>query len=137
MIFVVAGTQDVIGDFLDDEDVSILACSRCGNSYTDRVIAQNTETGEDAAFQFEHYDYEKVTPEQHTDLIYQLETIPCQVCDDVLWPIEAREGVLTTKALVEKLLRQAPDGISLSHTCGKCTEAGLCPDCDDEDHDHE
>ena len=132
MLFVFANTQTLIPN--PAPKVKFPACAPCGLKYTDSVAGTNLK-GETAVLQFEHDDYIFVTSEQHANLVEQFETNECSVCGEVLWP-EGHRQRMPTETLVTKMLRQAPEGVSLSHVCGKCTELGLCPDCDGT-HDHE
>lgn len=132
MLMVFQGTQTLVPDPPEDSP-HLRACNDCGLGYTDAVVGTN-EKGETAVLQFEHQDYHKVTEEQHASLVTQFETNVCSLCDEVLWPEDNQEQ-MPTRVLVTKMLRQAPDGVTLSLVCGRCTELGLCPDCG-PDHEH-
>jgi len=134
MLLVYEGTQTEIAGTPEESNPPFLRCCEvCGPDYTDFSFGTNPE-GKVGVFQFEHDDYHKVTEEQHASLVAQFETNVCSLCDEVLWPDENQQQ-MPTKTLVTKMLRQAPDGITLSQVCGRCTELGLCPDCG-PDHDH-
>jgi hypothetical protein len=133
MLLMFQGTQTEIPGKTEEDPAFLRCCEVCGPKFTDAVMGVN-EKGETAVFQFEHQDYYKVTEEQHAALVTQFETNECSLCDEVLWP-EGNQREMPTRVLVTKLLRQAPDGITLSLVCGRCTGLGLCPDCG-PDHVH-
>ncbi len=132
MLVVFEGTQTSVPDY-DEDSPSLRVCGGCGPDYTDAFVGKNAE-GVAAILQFEHQDYHKVTEEQHASLVAQLETNVCSLCDEALWT-EGNQWEMPTRVLVAKMLRQVPEGITLSQVCGRCTELGLCPDCG-PDHEH-
>lgn len=130
MLVVLAGTQEVLFD------TEFGACMRCGHTYTDVTICENSEDGRVGVFQFEHEQF--ATAEVQAEiprLVAEVETLVCVVCGKPVIEADDSEVVFSPRDFAVKMLRLSPESASLVAACGSCTEAGLCPCCNDDDDD--
>lgn len=107
-------------------------CRRCGLSFDGRVLASRGDPVEHAVFQFEHFDFdeERLAPEIDK-LANALEALCCHVCDE---PIKNFvRAKLPSRAMAIKMLRMDPNADTLSATCERCSELGLCQHCNGEE----
>lgn len=128
------GTMLVISDTTHETlwTTDYKICRRCGDSFDGRVLATRGEPVERAVFQFEHFDFDAERLASEIDkLSKEIEDLRCHVCDK---PIKNffRVG-LPARAMAIKMLRMDPGADSLSATCTRCSELGLCPHCNGEE----